>query len=166
MPAKQGAAPAGSGTPNHRAGHKDGYKDGHKDGQRDGEGTAEQGPASSPRVLSGDSADNTVLLRGRVSSAPLERELPSGALITTFRLSIARASTPMTTGSRQTGDWIDCTAWTARTRRIVGGWAEGDRVEVSGALRRRFYRLGSGPSTRVEVEVLSARRARARPVPE
>ncbi len=112
-------------------------------------------------VLCGDSEDNTVLLRGRVSAAPTERELPSGARIATFRLSVARAPTSMTTGSRQTTDWVDCTAWSARSRRAVAAWEVGDQVEVSGALRRRFFRAGEGASTRLEVEVVSARRARA-----
>ena len=42
-------------------------------------------------------------LRGRVSSAPTERELPSGALITTLRVSIPRARTPMTAGPAELG---------------------------------------------------------------
>jgi single-strand DNA-binding protein len=115
--------------------------------------------------LVGDQADNAVELRGRVSSEPVERELPSGVLITTFRLVVARARTPMTAGSRQSSDWVDCVAWSARTRRSVGGWLVGDEVQVTGALRRRFYRAGEGASTRVEVEVLGARRARSRDSP-
>jgi single-strand DNA-binding protein len=118
-----------------------------------------------PAAPSGDSEDNAVQLRGRVCSTPLERELPSGAVITTFRLSVPRAKTAMTTGSSQTVDWVDCTAWSGRARRSVGGWAVGDQVEVSGSLRRRFYRSGDGSSTRLEVEVLGARRARARDEP-
>jgi single-strand DNA-binding protein len=112
--------------------------------------------------LAGDGDDNAVRLRGRVSSAPVERELPSGTAITTFRVSVARARSPMTAGSRQAVDWVDCTAWGARARRSVGGWAVGDEVEVTGALRRRFFRAGDGSSTRLEVEVLTARRARPR----
>ena len=115
-----------------------------------------------PRALTGDGDDNTVVLRGRVSSAPTERELPSGALITTVRVSIPRARTPMTAGSAQSADWVDCTAWASRTRRTVGVWKVGDQVEVTGALRRRFYRAGESAGTRLEVEVLSARRASAR----
>jgi single-strand DNA-binding protein len=110
-------------------------------------------------ALCGDSDDNAVLLRGHVSSAPAVRELPSGAVITTFRVSVPRARTVMTAGSRQSVDWVDCTAWGARVRRTVGGWAVGDRVEVGGALRRRFYAAAGGSSTRLEVEVLTARRA-------
>jgi single-strand DNA-binding protein len=112
-------------------------------------------------ALRGDAADNAVQLRGRVSSAPVERELPSGAVITTFRMSMPRARTPMTVGSTQSVDWVDCSVWSARARRCVAGWLVGDRVVVSGALRRRFFRVGEGSSSRLEVEVLGARRARA-----
>ena len=112
--------------------------------------------------LTGDNHDNTVELRGRVTSTPVERELPSGTVITTFRMSVARARTQMTAGSGQGADWVDCVAWSARNRRTVAGWAVGDEVEVSGALRRRFYRGGAGAVTRLEVEVLGARRARPR----
>ena len=113
--------------------------------------------------LVGEVADNTVALRGRVSSAPVDRELPSGLVISTFRVSVPRARTAMTTGSTQTSDWVDCTAWSARSRRSVASWEVGDRVELTGSLRRRFYRSGEGASTRLEVEVTSARRARPRP---
>lgn len=118
-----------------------------------------------PSMPSGESADNTVELRGRVSSAPVERTLPSGAVITTFRLSVPRARTAMTVGSTQRVDWVDCTAWTASSRRTVSGWAVGDVVEVSGALRRRFFRTRRSEQTassRLEVEVRGARRARGR----
>ncbi len=116
-------------------------------------------------ALSGESTDNTVELRGRISSAPVERELPSGTVITTFRLSVPRAKTPMTAGSAQSVDWVDCAAWSARCRRTVGGWVSGDEVEVTGALRRRHFRAGDASTSRLEVEVLSARRARAREQP-
>jgi single-strand DNA-binding protein len=115
--------------------------------------------------LLGDSDDNTVRLRGRVSSAPVERELPSGVVITTFRVTVPRARTAMTSGSTQLSDWMDCVAWTGRVRRNVAMWAVDDQVEVGGALRRRFFRAGQGSSTRVELEVLSARRARPRASP-
>jgi single-strand DNA-binding protein len=121
--------------------------------------------AEKTATLTGDLGDNAVELRGRVSSAPVERELPSGAVISTFRMSVARARTAMTAGSSQSVDWVDCTAWTARTRRSVGAWTVGDQVEVSGALRRRFYRAGDAATTRLEVEVLGARQARPRADP-
>jgi single-strand DNA-binding protein len=117
--------------------------------------------AEAGAALRGERDDNTVVLRGRVSSAPAARELPSGTVITTFRISVPRARTVMTAGSRQSVDWVDCTAWGARVRRAVAGWEVGDRVEVGGALRRRFYTATGGSGTRLEVEVLSARRSAA-----
>lgn len=100
---------------------------------------------------------NVVRLRGKVSTPPEERELPSGASIVTLRLSVTRELSPMTEGSRQTADWVDCAAWGRKVRRTVSGWRAGDVVEVEGALRRRFYRGASGTATRLEVEVLSGR---------
>ena len=111
------------------------------------------------RVDEGDVPEaslNQVLLRGRVSAAPTERELPSGATVVGVRITVRRDRTTMTKGSRQTVDWLECTAWSAGARRSVARWEVGDVVEVEGSLRRRFPR-GGGVS-RVEVEVLRGRR--------
>jgi single-strand DNA-binding protein len=101
---------------------------------------------------------NSVTLRGRVTSAPLARELPSGDEIVTFRMSMARPDSRR--HGRPSSDWVDCVAWGARARRTAATWAVGDMVQVDGALRRRFYRTGEERGTRLEVEVLAARRVR------
>lgn len=103
---------------------------------------------------------NEVRLTGRLTSEPQQRVLPSGDAIVTFRISMTRDPTPMTRGSKQTSDWVDCVCFGARVRRVVGAWHADDRVLVEGALRRRFYRAGHGAATRVEVEVLRAARTR------
>jgi single-strand DNA-binding protein len=103
-------------------------------------------------------ARNCVFLAGRVSSAPIERELPSGDRVLTFRVVMTREPTAMTARSKQVSDWVDCAAWSGRARRSVASWQVGDRVEIEGALRRRFFRGANGASSRVEVEVLGARR--------
>jgi len=105
----------------------------------------------------GGHTSNVVRLRGRVSTAPEERRLPSGAAVVRLRLSIPRERSPMAEGSSQTFDWVDCSAWGPRPRRTVSGWRAGDTVEVEGALRRRFARGDGGTSTRLEVEVLRGR---------
>lgn len=102
-------------------------------------------------------ADNSVRLRGRVSSEPTSRTLPSGDVIVTLRVVLPRAQSPMSAKSRQASDWVDCAAWGGRSRRTVARWNVGDLVEIEGALRRRFFRAQSRTSTRVEVEVLGAR---------
>jgi single-strand DNA-binding protein len=100
---------------------------------------------------------NVVRLRGKVSTGPQERALPSGTTIVTLRLSVPRTPTPMTRNSKQGVDWVDCAAWGGRVRRTALRWEVGDVVEVEGALRRRFYRGGSGTATRLEVELLGGR---------
>jgi single-strand DNA-binding protein len=109
-----------------------------------------------------DDHENTVLLRGRVSSGPERRDLPSGAEIVSVRVSVPRTPTPMTRGSKQSVDWVDCVAWGGSARRSVASWSVGETVEIHGALRRRFYRGPQGTATRLELEVLRGRRVRGR----
>lgn len=105
--------------------------------------------------------DNVVTLRGRLSSEPAVRDLPSGDAVLTFRVVVRRGrDSPMTRGSRQVSDWVDCAVWGGRVRTSAGGWHLGDEVELRGALRRRFYRTPAGSATRVEVEVLAGKRLR------
>ncbi|MFN2624510.1 MAG: single-stranded DNA-binding protein [Mycobacteriales bacterium] len=102
---------------------------------------------------------NSVELVGRVSAPAVERVLPSGDPLVTFRLVIVRPDgRGGGGGDRKTYDTIDCLAWRGDVRRMVGGWQAGDVVEVSGALRRRFWRTDHGAESRTEVEVAAGRR--------
>jgi single-strand DNA-binding protein len=103
---------------------------------------------------------NEVHLVGRLSADPQPRELPSGDLVVTFRLVVARETTTrsVTGGRSPTVDTIDCAAWTKRAQRSLRTCGPGDLVEVRGALRRRFWRTTHGPSSRSEVEVVTVRR--------
>ena len=98
-------------------------------------------------------AANEVRLVGRVSGTPLERVLPSGDRLWTFRVVVPR----LRPRGRQRVDALECAAWSARTRRSVARWDDGDVVEVEGCLCRRFYRAGGATVSRVEVEVGTAR---------
>ena len=97
---------------------------------------------------------NEVVLVGRVAADPEVKELPSGDAVWLFRLVVRRQEGSTT---RQTVDTLQCSAWTRRVQRSVSGWREGDRVEVSGSVRRRFFRSGGVPQSRVEVEIATAR---------
>lgn len=101
---------------------------------------------------------NQVTLTGRLTTTPEVRELPSGDPLVTFRLSVPRQATRRRVGSRGTSDWFDCAVWGARVRRSVTRWTTGDRVILTGTLRRRHFRVGGALQTRVEVEVLTGRR--------
>ncbi len=98
---------------------------------------------------------NEVRLIGRVSAEPEERVLPSGDTLWTLRLVVGRGA--QQSKSRQTVDALECAVWSGRVKRSVAGWHAGDVVEVAGALRRRFFQTGSGPASRVEVEVSAGR---------
>jgi single-strand DNA-binding protein len=103
---------------------------------------------------------NEVVLVGRVSAPAEERELPSGDVITTWRVVVDRPPrTRRADGGRAaTVDTLDCVAWTAGLRRTARGLAAGDVVAVEGALRRRFWRAGAAAASRCEIEVRRVRR--------
>jgi single-strand DNA-binding protein len=104
--------------------------------------------------LASDEVVNEVRLVGRLSAEPDEREMPSGDLMVSFRVVVPRAPDPR---RRTSVDALECVAWTGRSRRAVRSWRVGDVVEVTGELRRRFFRTAAGPASRVEVEVVRAR---------
>lgn len=103
---------------------------------------------------------NEVRLVGRLLAAAEEKTLPSGDTLRTFRVTVRR-SAPLR--GKQTVDSLECVAWDGRVKRSVGGWRPGDVVEVTGALRRRFFRTPGGPASRAEVEVTSGRVVRRAP---
>ncbi|KQW49748.1 single-stranded DNA-binding protein [Nocardioides sp. Root1257] len=110
-------------------------------------------PAQQKNGTAVDAAVNEVRLVGRVSQAPEERVLPSGDVLWTFRVVVPR---PDASG-RSSVDALECAAWTSRARRSVASWQPDDVVEVSGAMRRRFFRTGGGAASRVEVEMTRGR---------
>ena len=113
----------------------------------------------STRAKKSDGRPNEVRLSGAVSGVPELRVLPSGDELCVFRVVVPRIPVRARSDGRRTPsvDVLDCCAWDARTRRSVLTWRAGDEVEVSGALRRRFFRSGATTASRVEVEVSSGR---------
>ena len=98
------------------------------------------------------SDDNQVFLRGRLAAAPLVRDLPSGDVLCSFRLTIPRPP-----GSRARVDSIACSTTRARVRRTLERGEPGDEFEITGSVHRRFWRSPNGPASRYEVDVSSAR---------
>lgn len=97
---------------------------------------------------------NEVRLVGTVSRTPEAKELPSGDIVVQLRVVVGRPPSERKTQV----DTIDVSCWTAGTRRSAMRQHEGDVVEVSGALRRRFYRVGAATQSRYEVEAVAVRR--------
>ena len=103
---------------------------------------------------------NEVRLAGTVSGDPEVRVMPSGDELCVVRVVVPRTPRRVRADGRSgpSVDVLDCCAWDARPRKTLASWRSGDQVEVKGALRRRFYRVGSGPPvSRVEVEIRTAR---------
>ncbi len=110
---------------------------------------------------------NEVRLVGRVSAEPTATVLPSGDEVVTVRVVVERPRPPAGQGKKGKVDTVMCSAWSASVRRRVRLWIAGDVVEVTGALRRRFWRSDAGARSRYDVELVSARRlARAEADPE
>ncbi|HEU4332799.1 MAG TPA: single-stranded DNA-binding protein [Lapillicoccus sp.] len=113
---------------------------------------AEAVPDEVPEVV----GVNEVRLVGRVSGTPESRELPSGDTVVQLRVVVGRPPSDRKTQV----DTIDVACWTPGARRAALRQHEGDIVEVSGALRRRFYRAGASTQSRYEVEAAMVRRHR------
>lgn len=112
----------------------------------------------------GDAGDvvNDVRLVGRLTGEPVIVELPSGDTLVTFRVSVPSGpSVHRGSGTSQASvrrvDSVPCTAWSPRLRRGILTWRAGDLVEVSGAVRCRFFKAGGVTRSRVEVEASAAR---------
>ncbi|KUG54389.1 single-stranded DNA-binding protein [Serinicoccus chungangensis] len=103
---------------------------------------------------------NEVHLRGRVSGAPTQRELPSGDVVVQLRVVVARTQRRgrgSASASAQRVDTIDVSCWSARARAAALRLEDGSGVEVTGALRRRFFRTSAGAASRYDVEATSLR---------
>jgi single-strand DNA-binding protein len=85
---------------------------------------------------------NLAILRGTLSSDPVERVLPSGSRLLTYEVTVpasgdaAAESVPVA--------WLDPPA-------RVPALAAGDEVVVVGRVRRRFFRAGGATASRTEV---------------
>ena len=108
-------------------------------------------------------AANEVHLIGRLSAPPTVKHLPSGAEVVQLRVVVDRPATAQrragsTAGGRApTVDTIDVACWTADTRRRAMSYAGTELVDVTGALRRRFWRGPTGVASRYEVEAETLR---------
>jgi single-strand DNA-binding protein len=114
--------------------------------------------AGHPGIMTtGAAPANEVHLIGRVSGPPTPRTLPSGDELVQLRVVVPR---PPRRGSdtRAQVDTIDVACWSARTRTSALRLPDGHGVEITGALRRRFFAAGAGRASRYEVEAASVRK--------
>lgn len=108
---------------------------------------------------------NEVRLVGRLSTEPEVILLPSGDEIVSARLVVQRPRPPAGQATPRRVDTVTCTAWASAQRRTLRVLEEGDTVEITGALRRRFWRGGGGAQSTFEIEIESAHRVARKPPP-
>ena len=94
---------------------------------------------------------NDVLLRGRVSSLAVEKQLPSGDKVVEFRLIVSRDKTSGV-------DTLDIASWSAKSRRFALTLKADEWVEISGAIHRRFWKSPGGVASRWQVEAIDISR--------
>ncbi len=115
-------------------------------------------------MAAGESSEfvNEVRVLGRVSAAARERALPSGDTLVSVRVVVSRPVrrparrrdvVPVRPASRVTVDTFECVAWGKRARTTLLSLLPDEHVVVEGALRRRFWRTGSGVASMVEIDV-------------
>lgn len=92
---------------------------------------------------------NSVSVVGRVSTEADFLELPSGQMMARFRVVVPRQA-PQT---KTTVDTLDCIAYKPVIQRKAEKLAAGQIVELSGEIRRRFWKTGVSVASRVEIEV-------------
>ena len=122
-----------------------------------GTGAGQRVNSTAGRVANGVAGINEVMVQGRVSSTGEERVLPSGDAVLALRVVVPRGG-PLRSTTSATVDVIEVACWSATTRRRARSLAEGDVVQISGALRRRFFRVGAVVQSRYEVEARTVRR--------
>ncbi len=88
---------------------------------------------------------NDLLLRGRVSAQAVEKELPSGDKVVEFRLIVSRLE-------RGGVDTLDVATWSSKMRRSALSLKEGEWIEISGSIHRRFWSGPTGVASRWQVE--------------
>ncbi|HEX7131380.1 MAG TPA: single-stranded DNA-binding protein [Iamia sp.] len=84
---------------------------------------------------------NVVILRGRLSSAPSSRTLPSGDTLVTFEVTTRPPEGPAESVP---------VAWPDAPRRAAQ-LPPGAEVVVTGRVRRRFFKAGTATASRTEV---------------
>ena len=92
---------------------------------------------------------NEVFLVGRVTSLAVEKVLPSGDKVVEFRVVIGRAKSR---GAKKEVDSLDIAAWSAVARKAALSVKIDSWVQVTGSVRRRFWRAPSGLASRWQVE--------------
>lgn len=105
---------------------------------------------------------NAVRVVGRVSAGATVRVLPSGDELTAWRVAVPRPQEP---DQPRRVDTFLCVSFDAHVGQAAMAWSAGDVVDVTGAMRSRFWRGPDGLRSRYELDVRLANRVSDIPDP-
>jgi single-strand DNA-binding protein len=94
---------------------------------------------------------NQVVMVGRCSGPGEEKVLPSGDKVVEFRIIVGR-------DDREGYDTFDVALWSYVLRKRGLSLKSDEWVEITGALRRRFWKVGAVSASRWQVEARELRR--------
>ncbi len=103
-------------------------------------------------------SENSVTLVGRLSATVSERELPSGDKVTSFSVIVDRP--PRDRRGKSMVDSIPCQTFSVPIGARVLRLEPGDWIQVTGVLRRRFWRSSESAQSVLEVQATSVRKVR------
>lgn len=101
-----------------------------------------------------DYSVNEVKLVGWVTTIAMDRELPNGDLVTSFRIAITRPEGGV--------DTIDLEAWSQATRKKALKLKDGEWVAITGSIRRRFWKSGAGLASRWNIVTTSIEKVKVK----
>ncbi len=94
---------------------------------------------------------NQVVIVGRCSGPGEEKVLPSGDKVVEFRIIVGR-------DDREGYDTFDVALWSSVLRKRGVALKSDEWVEITGTLRRRFWKVGAVSASRWQVEARELRR--------
>lgn len=90
---------------------------------------------------------NKVVLGGRLTSSPELKTTPSGVMVLSFSIAVARRTVPKKedgTRGETVSDFINCIAWRERAEFISKYFHKGSSICVTGAIQTRTYQDKDG----------------------
>ena len=90
---------------------------------------------------------NKVVLGGRLTSNPELKTTPSGVMVLSFSIAVARRTAPKKedgTRGEAVSDFINCIAWRERAEFISKYFHKGSSICVTGAIQTRTYQDKDG----------------------
>ena len=94
---------------------------------------------------------NQVVIVGRCSGPGEEKVLPSGDKVVEFRIIVGR-------DDREGYDTFEVALWSSVLRKRGISLKSDEWIEITGALRRRFWKVGAVSASRWQVEARELRR--------